>query len=188
MKRDKTISQPLRAIRALIRLCSASVAAILTSNMTAWAEPVFSTTATEACVQQAATNTPSLSGFAVLDCVGLSAGQCMTTPGGDTTVGMVECFDRELRYWDGRLNAAYSSRMEAAKAEDKELAAIGATAASLEQGLRGMQRAWIDYRDAACLYEQAQWMGGTGGGPATMACHLHETARQALKLEGWWQQ
>ena len=24
--------------------------------------------------------------------------------------------------------------------------------------------------------------------PATTACHLHETARQALLLEGWWRQ
>jgi len=61
-------------------------------------------------------------------------------------------------------------------------------AVSVEESLRTMQRAWISFRDASCLYEQAQWMGGTGGGPATQACHMHETARQALKLEGWWAQ
>jgi uncharacterized protein YecT (DUF1311 family) len=52
--------------------------------------------------------------------------------------------------------------------------------------LKAMQRAWIAYRDAACRHEQAQWMGGTGGGPARMSCHAHETAQQALRLEGWW--
>lgn len=65
---------------------------------------------------------------------------------------------------------------------------LRATTASLGEALRNMQRAWINYRDAGCLYEQAQWFGGTGGGPATMACHMHETARQTLVLEGWWSQ
>lgn len=40
----------------------------------------------------------------------------------------------------------------------------------------------------ACRYEHAQWQGGNGAGPATMACHLHETVRQTLKLEGKWSQ
>lgn len=78
--------------------------------------------------------------------------------------------------------------MQNAKKEDKEMTSIRATTSSLADALRKMQRAWVSFRDAACLYEQAQWLGGTGGGPATMACQMHETARQALKLEGWWSQ
>lgn len=129
--------------------------------------------------------TPSLSGFAVLDCVGRSAQTCMSRPGGDTTIGMIDCLKGEGDYWDTRLNAAYNKKLSAARKEDASMTSIRATVASLADALRNMQRSWIAYRDAACLYEQAQWMGGTGGGPAIMTCHMHETARQALKLEGW---
>ena len=112
----------------------------------------------------------------------------MMTPGGDTTYGMMDCLNGERLYWDARLNAAYAERVATAKQQDKELRDLGSAAASIEDSLRAMQRAWMAFRDTACLYEQAQWMGGTGGGPATMAGHMHETARQALKLEGWFAQ
>ena len=152
------------------------------------AEPVFSPEATATCVGAAYAISPGLSYHGVLDCVGRAAQACMMTPGGDTTIGMLECLDAERGYWDARLNAAYAERVGTAKQQDKELRDLGSAAASIGDSLRAMQRAWMAFRDAGCLYEQAQWMGGTGGGPATMACHMHETARQALKLEGWWQQ
>lgn len=101
-------------------------------------------------------------------------------------MGMIDCFNAELRLWDRRLNAAYAKRIAAARSEDAQGTNVRSTSTSLVDSLRAMQRAWIGYRDAACLYEQAQWLGGTGAGPATMACHMHETARQALQLEGWW--
>jgi uncharacterized protein YecT (DUF1311 family) len=152
------------------------------------AEPVFASDATESCVSEAYATSPGLSGHAVLDCAGRTAAACMMTPGGDTTIGMVACLESELAYWDARLGAAYAERVTIAREQDAELRELGSSAASMEQSLRAMQRAWMSYRDASCLYEQAQWMGGTGGGPATMACHMRETARQALKLEGWWGQ
>lgn len=152
----------------------------------AQAEPVFAPGATESCVSQTSASSPSLSDHAVLDCIGRSAAACIMTPGGDTTIGMVECLGRERDYWDARLNAAYARRVVTAQEQDTELRGLGSAAASIEERLRAMQRAWMSFRDTSCLYEQAQWMGGTGGGPATMTCHMHETARQALKLEGWW--
>ena len=112
----------------------------------------------------------------------------MNTRGGDSTIGMMTCLEGELKYWDARLNSAYAKRIATAKQQDAELMSLRSAAASLEKSLRTMQKSWISFRDASCLYEQAQWMGGTGGGPATLACHMHETARQALKLEGWWAQ
>ena len=152
------------------------------------AAPVFAPKATLVCVSEAAAASPARAGHAVLDCVGRAAQACMKTPGGDTTIGMMECLEGELRYWDARLNAAYAKRLATAKQQDAELKSSRSAAASIEMSLRARQRAWISFRDASCLYEQAQWMGGTGGGPATLACHLHETARQALSLEGWWAQ
>ncbi|WP_439526053.1 lysozyme inhibitor LprI family protein [Roseovarius mucosus] len=163
-------------------------ALLLASSGAAQAEPVFLPDATLACTREAERLAPNLSGHAVLDCVGRSAQACMTTDGGETTIGMIDCLDAELKLWDGRLNAAYAAKMDAARTSDAEMASIGASVPSLENSLREMQRAWMAFRDAACLYEQAQWMGGTGGGPATMACHMQETARQALRLEGWWAQ
>jgi len=154
----------------------------------AQAEPVFAPDATEACVSEAYSTSPGLSGHAVLTCIGRAAAACMMTPGGDTTIGMMECLDGEVRYWDVRLNTAYAERVAIAKEQDAEMRDLGSAAASIEESLRAMQRSWIAFRDASCLYEQVQWMGGTGGGPATAACHMHETARQALKLEGWWGQ
>ncbi len=144
--------------------------------------------ATAACVARAEADAPARSGYAVLACPGRAAQDCIAQPGQDNTVGMVTCLDAERRYWDARLNAAFARRLADARKQDAEMASIRATVAAVEPSLRAMQRTWIAYRDAACRHEQAQWMGGTGGGPATMACHLHETARQALLLEGWWRQ
>lgn len=152
------------------------------------AEPAFSGEPTESCVAEARAKSPGLAGHGVLDCVGHAAAECMLTPGGDTTFGMMACLEAELVLWDERLNAAYAARLADAQAQDAEMRALGSAAASIEEHLRSMQRVWVTFRDASCLYEQAQWMGGTGGGPATMACHLQEIARQSLKLEGWWEQ
>jgi uncharacterized protein YecT (DUF1311 family) len=70
------------------------------------------------------------------------------------------------------------------EAGDAEVKAEGIEAPSVAEALRGMQRAWIVYRDEACDYERAQWAGGTGGGPATAACLMQQTGEQALALEG----
>lgn len=189
---EDILMQPKRMIldkRYIISLLGQSVLVLtFASAADLSAEPVFSSTATESCVSATAVNSPDLGGHDVLDCVGRAAAACMIKPGGDTTLGMMDCLQGELAYWDARLNAAYTKRIEVAQTQDAEMQTLGSAAASVEDSLRAMQRAWNSFSDAACLYEQAQWMGGTGGGPATLACHMHETARQALRLEGWWAQ
>jgi len=176
------------AVRAFAALCTAiAVTTGLFANR-ASADPAFEPGPTARCVAEAEIASPRRKGLAVLDCAGRAAAACMATPGGDSTIGMMHCLDAEWRFWDRRLNLAYAARMQAGLAEDQEMKSIRATTGSIASALRDMQRAWIAFRDAACRYEQAQWLGGTGGGPATLACHLHETARQALKLEGWWAQ
>lgn len=177
------LSRPLPLLLALLLT-------LLSLTLPAWAQaPLsapFEEAATATCVAQAATRDPARSGHAVLDCAGRAAQACIARPGQDNTVGMIACLDAEWRYWDTRLNAAYSRQLAAAGQQDTEMTSIRATVASQKDSLRAMQRAWIAFRDATCRHEQAQWLGGTGAGPATMACHLHETARQALRLEGWW--
>ncbi|MFZ3581311.1 lysozyme inhibitor LprI family protein [Loktanella sp. DJP18] len=123
-------------------------------------------------------------GAARLDCVGAAAGVCMTeTPGGDSTVGMGACLDREFQFWDGALNAAYGDLMTLYKANDAEAEAGGWNAPRQVPALQAMQRAWIAYRDARCDFERAKWGGGTGGGPATAQCLMTVTAEQTLLLQ-----
>ncbi|MGX0902136.1 uncharacterized protein YecT (DUF1311 family) [Roseovarius sp. MBR-79] len=114
-------------------------------------------------------------------CAGQAASACMeATPGGQTTVGMGGCLDRERAYWDGWLNAVYQQLYVNLAAQDAQVASAAPRQA---EALRDMQRAWIGFRDAKCGYEAAQWGGGTGAGPASVSCHLHETARQMLYLQ-----
>ena len=175
-----------RAPFFLVAAAGLVLASILGSS--AHSEPVFSPEPTSTCVSAAASASPNLSGSSVLDCVGRASQACMSSPSGDTTVGMIDCLQGELAYWDKMLNAAYAKRLAEAKKDDGEMKTSLTAGTSVEESLRKMQRAWIAFRDAACLYEQSQWLGGTGGGPATAACHLQETARQTLRLEGWWSQ
>lgn len=151
-------------------------------------EPVFSAKLTEDCVSAATAASASLSDPAVMECIGQASQACMNTPGGDNTFGMMKCLQQELEYWDKKLNAAYANRIAIAKENDAELVKAQSGTKNIENSLRKMQRAWIAFRDASCIYEQSQWMGGTGAGPAGLACHMQETARQTLKLEGWWSQ
>lgn len=177
----------LRDVRLLLRAGSlVAVAALSVVAAEGRARPGFDPSPTEACVAASTAASRDRASHAVLDCVGKAARVCFTSPGGDTTIGMIECLGAENAFWEARLTAAYAARMEESLRADDEMARHGSSSASLAEALREMQRAWIAYRDATCLHEQAQWRGGTGGGPATMACHMHETARQALRLEGWW--
>ena len=175
-RRGVTASAP--AALALVVLGAASAAQ---------GEPVFSPDATETCVAEQTAQSPNRGDHAVLGCVGRAAEACFLTPGADTTLGMMDCLKGELAYWDDRLNRAHDTRLAAARALDAEFT-TRTDAASQGDSLIEMQQAWIAFRDAACLYERAQWMGGSLGGPATLACHMTETARQTLRLEGWWAQ
>lgn len=130
-------------------------------------EFVYVDTQTESCLIDMVTATGKL------DCVGQSADACIdASVGGETTIGMGGCLDEERKFWDARLNATY-----------RQLIAQHGDNAILTDRLRDMQRIWITYRDARCDYELVQWGGGTGGGPALIACLMKATAEQTLILE-----
>lgn len=142
-----------------------------------WAqEPAFSTEATEQCVF--ATPAPQ----DARGCIGMSANQCMQSPDGYTTVGMVACLNHERAYWDTQLNAVYQSLRAELRAADAELDELGSAAPRMEPALVAMQRAWIAFRDATCDYEASQWGGGSGTGPAVMGCMMRLTGEQTLYL------
>lgn len=131
---------------------------------------VFDITPTSACLEAGGGE----------DCAGNATELCIeATPGGYTTVGMGACTKRELEWWDARLNIVYQDLRARLREED---AGMPDYAANQTETLVAMQREWIRFRDAKCEFERAQWGGGTGGGPATVSCHLHETAHQTQYL------
>ena len=114
-------------------------------------------------------------GFAAeMACVGVSANQCMDG-----------CLDRELQFWDQRLNDNYAAVMVQAKRMDADAIPGPEGSPGVADALREMQRAWIVFRDKACTYEASLWQGGTGRGPAAINCLMQQTARQALSLDVW---
>lgn len=136
----------------------------------------FSVQSTEVCLEGA-------EGVQRFECIGASASLCMDTSDGSTTVGMGYCLGQELGYWDNRLNAAYADLGDLERAIFAEMTASAAGIPDGAKALRDMQRAWMGYRDAACIYEYSTWGGGTGGGPANAACLMDLTARQTMMLE-----
>ena len=123
-----------------------------------WAEsPVFDPAPIAACIEAG--------GGA--DCIGEAATACMeASPGGYSTVMMNGCLDAELGWWDDLLNARFQLAVAAARDLDAEATRAGSGRPSSEAALRGMQRAWIAFRDAACEYEALDWWGGTGASGA----------------------
>lgn len=122
---------------------------------------IFSTQAVDQCLATGQTEA----------CIGLSAQACQrSTPGGESTVGMVGCLDRETSYWDGALNYYYQDLRK----RDPDRAG----------SLQEVQRAWIAFRDATCGYEADAYSGGTIVGIIAADCYLRMTGRQTLFLRG----
>ena len=125
---------------------------------------------------------PDIAEDALPGCIGVAAAACMQVPGGDTTVGMVQCLSAEAEDWDKLFNKAYKTAMTAAEAADAGLAQLGSAASPAAPVLRQAQRHWIAFRDASCTYESVRFQGGTAGGPAAADCMMRLTAAQALRL------
>ncbi|MEL7300111.1 MAG: lysozyme inhibitor LprI family protein [Pseudomonadota bacterium] len=139
---------------------------------------VFDIDATTACLAA------QESEHAKLLCVGRAAAACMDmTEGGTTTVGMGGCLAAEWAWWDAELNTAYQALLAEAGEIEADAEEFGLRTPPMVAPIREMQRAWIGYRDGLCAFERAKWGGGTGGGPASAACMMQETARQTLVLQ-----
>jgi uncharacterized protein YecT (DUF1311 family) len=106
-------------------------------------------------------------GFA---CIGRIAKPCMKTPGGETTVGMIQCQARETQVWDTMLNSQYQQLMAVleGKSADK---------------IRAAQRAWIIMRDGDCALPYDTFEGGTIAGVIAAGCMLDHTAMRALQVQ-----
>lgn len=86
-----------------------------------------------------------------------------------STIEMVECLGAKTVQWDKRLNVAYQKLLKLVEGKQRDQ-------------LRTAQRAWVQYRDANCLY----WALGEG----TIAriesadCSYRLTKERAEELEG----
>jgi uncharacterized protein YecT (DUF1311 family) len=69
------------------------------------------------------------------DPIDAALGQCLDSPDGQSTQGMVECLGTAYEGWDGALNEAYKGLMETLEPAQKE-------------ALKAAQRQWIAYRDS----------------------------------------
>ncbi len=117
------------------------------------------------------------------DCAGSAAEVCMeATEGGWTTVGIGACLSDEVAWWEGRLAAILDELGALNAAVDREMSEVNPHLIRLAPALDAFHAAWRAYRDAACDYEYAHWMGGTGGGPASTSCALDLTAAHTLEL------
>jgi uncharacterized protein YecT (DUF1311 family) len=105
-------------------------------------------------------------------CIGRVSDPCLEQPGGQTTVGMVECTDRETKVWDDLLNAEY-----------KRL--LGVLGDKAQASVRAAERAWIAARDADCSVPYDIFEGGTIAQPIAASCILSHTAMRALQLRNW---
>ena len=115
------------------------------------------------------------------DCIGVTVSECVAQPGGDTTVGMVDCIAAETAAWDAILNEEYGATMEDFRQRDAtgDIAAPDMTRAGT---LRNAQRAWMAFRDAECRAQYAIWGGGTLRQVVGANCVFTETAERAIEL------
>ena len=122
----------------------------------------------EACLEKNQAAGPHRDGL----CLELIASPCQALPGGETTLGMVMCVQRELAVWDSLLNRYYADMI-------RQLDDTARTA------LREAQRAWVPFRDKLCAFPPALYEGGSIGGPLRVQCLMEETARRASGLKVW---
>lgn len=146
-------------------ICAISAATIVIGLMTPCQADDAATLA--ACMQgERDANRP------VINCVGRISDPCLQLPEGQSTVGMVECIDKETKVWDGMLNREYA----------RLLSAVNGKAAD---EVRKAQRNWIASRDSDCVVPYAIFEGGTMAQPIAADCVRSHTAERAVLVRAW---
>jgi hypothetical protein len=102
-------------------------------------------------------------------CVGRHANACTQAPGGDTTVGMVQCATAETRQWEA--------------VRDRQIAALRARETETQRAL--LEAALAEHArwaQANCGYEASRYEGGTLARVIAATCMRDETAELTLSL------
>lgn len=107
-----------------------------------------------------------------LSCVGRVSDPCLESDAGQSTVGMVECTDRETKVWDAMLNEEYGRLLALLKGKAAE-------------EVRNAQRIWITLREADCKVPYELFEGGSMAQPVGANCNLTHTADRAMQVRAW---
>lgn len=110
---------------------------------------------------------------------GVAQAQAVDCPNAMTQSEMNACAARDFEAADSDLNAAYARARTAMRRLDAELAAGQAGA---ELALRDAQRAWITFRDTACVAEGFVMRGGSAEPLLVFGCKARLTQQRAQDL------
>ncbi|MGL6210704.1 MAG: lysozyme inhibitor LprI family protein [Paracoccaceae bacterium] len=91
------------------------------------------------------------------------------------------CAEEAFLLADAELNALYKQARAAMRDVD---ASIPAPQRGAENALRDAQRAWITFRDQACLAEAYTWFGGSGQPMVYSGCRARLTEARVMDLRG----
>ncbi len=128
------------------------------------------------------------SNWAWADAAGLLGLLLLASPGAAQQVNCVNpmtqveinfCAETDYRAADAELNRAYNVAREMMRQVDADLPAPQRGA---EVALRDAQRAWITFRDQACLAEAHVWTGGSGYPMVFYGCQSRVTRQRAADL------
>lgn len=150
----------MRRWMAVLSLVAASCAG--PPSQTAQSEQATSAANVAACIAAAHTRE------AMIQCKGDVAQICMREPGGETTAGMVQCFQAENAAWDAQLDATLQ-RLESAEPTRNEY-------------LSRANEAWLVWREAECRYRALESGGGSSASVAAAACASELTADRVIDL------
>jgi uncharacterized protein YecT (DUF1311 family) len=98
-------------------------------------------------------------------CVGVIFDPCIETDGGETTIGMAQCYRAEGVAWTAELESAL------ARATEDE---------ARRPWLGPAQDAWSAWRDAECAYRASLALGGSMARVLSAACLADLTAARAI--------
>ena len=90
--------------------------------------------------------------------------------GGETTVDMKQCANKELEEVTKKLNATYNSYRKLL--EPKQ-----------QNDLKAVQLAWIKYKDLRCDFEYSFYEGGTMAGLVGTSCLINITNQRLKEFE-----
>lgn len=136
--------------------------ACLAAPPPAGAQTQPSTDAVATCVAAAGASRAALNA-----CKGGLLEPCIEAPGGETTGGMVSCYDGETRAWTSLLDAAV------ARAQGSE---------SRAAYFAPSQEAWRAWRQAECRYQASYYEGGSLARVLAASCFAELTADRAIAL------
>lgn len=102
-------------------------------------------------------------------CIGVASRRCMEEPGGDSTVGMMQCAQAESRQWE----AIRHRQVAALRARESETQTALLDAALTEHARWAL---------AICSYEASKYEGGTLAQVVAAMCMRDQTAELTLSL------